>query len=77
MCPPKKTHKKTPTKHSPTALNYNTLPHYPATQGHIWRAGYETGQLRSHVYPDVAPALERWAKRGLKVGFSRPYCPAI
>ena len=36
-------------------------------QGHIWRAGYEAGKIRSHVYPDVPGALERWAKGGKKL----------
>ena len=29
-------------------------------QGKIWEEGYRAGDLRSEVYPDVAPALERW-----------------
>jgi enolase-phosphatase E1 len=37
-------------------------------QGHIWRAGYARGELKGHIYEDVAPALERWTRRGLKVG---------
>jgi len=36
-------------------------------QGLIWQEGYAAGALQSHVYPDVPPALERWAKRGLDV----------
>ncbi len=31
-----------------------------ALQGILWRDGYEGGDFRGHVYPDVAPALERW-----------------
>ncbi|MFT7578478.1 MAG: enolase-phosphatase E1 [Myxococcota bacterium] len=34
-------------------------------QGRIWRAGYLSGELRGHVFPDVPPALERW--RGAQV----------
>jgi methylthioribulose 1-phosphate dehydratase/enolase-phosphatase E1 len=30
-------------------------------QGHIWRAGYEKGEIRSHVYEDVPEALRRWS----------------
>lgn len=35
-------------------------------QGLIWRRGFETGELRAPVFPDVVPALERWheANRG-------------
>jgi len=28
-------------------------------QGRIWQGGYRSGALKSHVYPDVRPALER------------------
>ncbi|HEU0105265.1 MAG TPA: acireductone synthase [Vicinamibacteria bacterium] len=28
-------------------------------QGQIWKSGYRSGGLKSHVYPDVRPALER------------------
>jgi enolase-phosphatase E1 len=39
-----------------------------AIQGYLWKDGYESGAFTSHVYPDVAPALERWKQRGLKMG---------
>lgn len=31
-------------------------------QGKIWKAGYESGELRSIVYDDVPRAFERWAR---------------
>jgi enolase-phosphatase E1 len=34
-------------------------------QGLIWQEGYDAGRLRSHVFPDVAPALRRWKDAGL------------
>jgi enolase-phosphatase E1 len=34
-------------------------------QGLIWQEGYAAGRLRSHVYPDVPPALRRWSEAGL------------
>lgn len=34
-------------------------------QGKIWKQGYEDGSLRSQVFADVAPALERWRAAGL------------
>lgn len=37
-------------------------------QGKIWQKGYESGEIKGHVYNDVAPNLERWAKMGLKMG---------
>ena len=36
-------------------------------QGKIWRHGYLDGSLKSQVFEDVAPALERWRAAGLKV----------
>jgi enolase-phosphatase E1 len=36
-------------------------------QGMIWRSGYESGSLRSHVFDDVPPALQRWSESGLDV----------
>ena len=36
-----------------------------ALQGLIWEEGYRTGELVSHLYPDVAPALAAWHARGL------------
>jgi enolase-phosphatase E1 len=36
-------------------------------QGKIWRQGYLDGSLKSHVYADVPPALERWQAKGLSI----------
>lgn len=36
-------------------------------QGKIWRQGYLDGSLKSQVYPDVAPALQRWRAKGLSI----------
>ena len=36
-------------------------------QGKIWRQGYLDGSLKSQVFEDVAPALERWHAAGLRV----------
>ena len=36
-------------------------------QGMIWEEGYSAGQLKSHVYPDVAPALREWNSAGLSI----------
>ncbi len=35
-----------------------------ALQGKIWQAGYESGELRGQVYPDVPRAFERWRRQG-------------
>jgi enolase-phosphatase E1 len=37
-------------------------------QGLLWNKGYQTGEIKGHVYPDVAPALEKWRESGLKMG---------
>jgi len=36
-------------------------------QGKIWRQGYQDGSLKSQVFPDVAPAFERWRAAGLNI----------
>jgi enolase-phosphatase E1 len=36
-------------------------------QGLIWKEGYEAGQLKSHVFPDVPPAFEAWHKDGIDI----------
>jgi len=36
-------------------------------QGKIWREGYLNGTLKSQVFPDVAPAFERWKAAGLSI----------
>jgi enolase-phosphatase E1 len=38
-----------------------------ALQGLIWREGYLSGKLCSHVYGDVPPALRRWQEAGRAV----------
>jgi enolase-phosphatase E1 len=38
-----------------------------ALQGRIWASGYASGALRSHLYPDVRPALERWRAEGRRI----------
>lgn len=34
-------------------------------QGHIWAAGYASGDLTGHVYPDVPQALAAWQEQGI------------
>jgi enolase-phosphatase E1 len=36
-------------------------------QGMIWEAGYAAGEITSELYPDVGPALRRWARAGLRL----------
>lgn len=42
-------------------------PGLKALQGLIWQEGFRSGELRGQVYPDVAPAFERWRARGLDI----------
>src|ERR1044072_9239080 len=36
-------------------------------QGKIWQQGYLDGSLKSQVYADVPPALERWQAKSLSI----------
>jgi enolase-phosphatase E1 len=36
-------------------------------QGLIWQTGFESGELKAHVYDDVPPALEAWNAAGKNV----------
>lgn len=36
-----------------------------ALQGMIWQEGYEAGDYRAHVYPEVAARLQAWRAEGL------------
>ena len=35
-----------------------------ALQGMIWAQGYQSGQIKGHVYPDAVEALARWHTQG-------------
>lgn len=36
-------------------------------QGRIWKHGYEQGELKGEVYPDVPLAFQRWTEQGRQV----------
>jgi enolase-phosphatase E1 len=36
-------------------------------QGMVWRQGYESGELKGHVYADTPEVLRRWHAQGLKL----------
>ncbi|MET4729664.1 enolase-phosphatase E1 [Lysobacter enzymogenes] len=38
-----------------------------ALQGMIWADGYKSADFTSHMYPDAAPALQRWKDAGLRL----------
>ena len=36
-------------------------------QGMIWAEGYESGELKGHIYPDAAAALRVWRDAGIRL----------
>ena len=38
-----------------------------SVQGHIWRKGFQSGELKSQLFPDVAGQLQQWHSQGIKV----------
>lgn len=36
-------------------------------QGKLWQKGYENGEIKATIYPDVEPAIDSWRAAGLKV----------
>ncbi len=36
-------------------------------QGFVWKAGFESGALQGHVYPEVKEALIRWSQNGISM----------
>jgi enolase-phosphatase E1 len=36
-------------------------------QGLIWRRGFESGELKAHLFDDVPPALRHWHEQGLRI----------
>jgi enolase-phosphatase E1 len=36
-------------------------------QGVVWQEGYQSGKLHGEIFPDVAPALQRWRRQGFDV----------
>ncbi|KAL2754674.1 hypothetical protein ACRALDRAFT_2043602 [Sodiomyces alcalophilus JCM 7366] len=42
-------------------------PYLKALQGHLWQRGYESGQIKAPLFPDVAPTMATWVTAGMKV----------
>ena len=38
-----------------------------ALQGMIWKAGYEAGDYKAHIYPEVPAKFREWKAQGLKL----------
>lgn len=46
-------------------------------QGVLWDTGYRDGELKGHVYPEVAANLKNWKEQGISLGvFSSGSVPA-
>ncbi len=37
-------------------------------QGILWEEGYKSGEIKGHVYLDVAPNLVKWKNQGIQLG---------
>lgn len=37
-------------------------------QGILWKKGYESGEIKGHVYPEVAESLYKWKDHGVELG---------
>lgn len=37
-------------------------------QGILWTEGYQTGEIKGHIYEDVMPAMEKWKTLGIDLG---------
>jgi enolase-phosphatase E1 len=37
-------------------------------QGILWEEGYKSGEIKGHVYADVAPNLTKWKTQGIQMG---------
>ena len=38
-----------------------------ALQGLIWQSGFESGEIRAHIYDDVLPAIQAWNNAGCDI----------
>lgn len=37
-------------------------------QGYLWRLGYENGDYKGHLYPDVVPVWDKWRAASIGLG---------
>jgi enolase-phosphatase E1 len=42
-------------------------PALKSVQGRIWRYSFESGHVKGHVYPDVAPNFRKWKNKGIVI----------
>ncbi|ESZ92291.1 hypothetical protein SBOR_7331 [Sclerotinia borealis F-4128] len=43
------------------------IPYLKSLQGYLWLRGYESGELRCPLFPDVYPAMKKWEEDGAKI----------
>jgi enolase-phosphatase E1 len=43
------------------------IPYLKSLQGYLWLRGYESGEIRCPLFPDVHPCLLRWHAAGLPI----------
>lgn len=43
------------------------VPYLKSLQGYLWRNGYESGDLRCPLFPDVAPTLLAWHQNSIHI----------
>ncbi|KAM0281318.1 hypothetical protein ACHAQH_003586 [Verticillium albo-atrum] len=43
------------------------IPYLKALQGYLWQAGYESGEIKAPLFPDVAPTMNAWHAAGIKL----------
>ncbi|KAM0334087.1 hypothetical protein ACHAQA_001107 [Verticillium albo-atrum] len=43
------------------------IPYLKALQGYLWQAGYDSGDIKAPLFPDVAPAMSAWHAAGIKL----------
>jgi len=43
------------------------IPYLKSLQGYLWLSGYESGDLRCPLFPDVAPAMISWHQKSISI----------
>ncbi|QSZ35834.1 hypothetical protein DSL72_006956 [Monilinia vaccinii-corymbosi] len=43
------------------------IPYLKSLQGYLWLRGYESGELKCPLFPDVYPAMKKWNGDGAKI----------
>ncbi|TGO45898.1 hypothetical protein BCON_0357g00020 [Botryotinia convoluta] len=43
------------------------IPYLKSLQGYLWLRGYESGELKCPLFPDVYPTMKKWRDNGAKI----------